>query len=61
MMVAFIYFLQIALYILSFIFPTFGVVIFLICLIVSAFGDDKVTASMFIYLLCAILGHYIRG
>ena len=61
MMVAFIYFLQIALYILSFIFPTFGVVIFLISLICSALGDDKVTASMFIYLLCAILGHYIRG
>lgn len=60
-MVAFIYFLQIVLYILSFIFPTFGAIIFLICLIGSAFDDNKVTASMCIYLLCAILGHYIRG
>lgn len=60
-MVVFVYFLQIALYILSFIFPAFGVIIFLICLIGSAFGDNKVTASMFIYLLCAILGRYIRG
>lgn len=60
-MVAFIYFLNIALYILCFIFPVFGVILFLICLIGSAFDDNKVTASMFIYLLCAILGYYIRG